>query len=90
MSERNVRLTEHCNNFIDAGIAAGHFSNASEAVMAGLHLLERQAAEDQAKTERLRAAAQEGVDELDRGKFTTLRSRAEVDSFVQSAGSDRR
>jgi antitoxin ParD1/3/4 len=40
MPTRNVNLTDHYNNFIDASIATGRFSNASGAVRAGLHLLE--------------------------------------------------
>jgi putative addiction module CopG family antidote len=48
---RNLTLTVHCDSFIEATIASGRFRNASEAVPAGLDLLERQDAEDQAKIE---------------------------------------
>ncbi len=89
MPTRNVNLTEHYDNFIDASIAAGRFSNASEAVRAGLHLLEREEAEDRAKIEWLRSAAQEGIDAIERGDYTVLRSRLEIGSFVRSAGSAR-
>ena len=90
MPTRNVNLTDHYSDFIDESIAAGRFSNASEAVRAGLHLLERQAAEDRAKIEWLRGAAQQGIDALDRGHYKVVRSRPEIGPFVRSAGSDRR
>lgn len=79
---RNVNLTDHYDRFIETSIAEGRFSNASEAVRAGLHLLERQAAEDKAKLEWLRSAVQEGIDSLERGEGIRLNSRADIDCFV--------
>ena len=89
MPTRNVNLTDHYDSFIDASIAAGRFSNASEAVRAGLHLLERQEAEDKATIEWLRSAAQEGIDAIERSDYTRLRSRTEIGALVRSAGSAR-
>ena len=85
MSTRNVNLTEHYDNFIDTGIAAGRFSNASEAVRAGLHLLERQEAEDQARIEWLRGTAREAFAAFDRGDSVALSSADDVDALVNSA-----
>jgi antitoxin ParD1/3/4 len=82
MPTRNVNLTDHYDKFLKANIAEGRFSNASEAVRAGLHLLERQQAEDKAKLEWLRGAIQQGVDEIERGEYTTLGSPAEIDRFI--------
>lgn len=90
MPTRNVHLTEHFDSLIAASIACGQFSNASEVVREGLRLLEQRQREDTARIEFLRSAAQEGIDALDRGDYTTLRSRAEISSFVRSAGSMRR
>ena len=89
MPTRNLNLTEHDEGFVEASIAADRFGSPSEAVGAALHLLEREGAEDQVRIESLRAAAQKGIDALDRGDYTTLRSRAEIGSFVRSAGSTR-
>ena len=89
MPTRNVHLTEHFDELIAAGIASGQFSNASEVVREGLRLLEQRQAEDQAKIEWLRSAAQEGIDAIERGDYTTLRSRSEISAFVRSAGSAR-
>ncbi len=85
MPTRNVNLTDHYDNFIDASIAAGRFSNASEAVRAGLHLLERQQAEDQAKLEWLRGATKEAFAALDRGEGISLSSVEDIDAFVNHA-----
>lgn len=82
MPTRNVNLTDHFNSFIETGVRSGRFSNASEVVREGLRLLEQREAEDKAKLEWLRAAAQEGIDAIERGDFTTLRSPAEITTFV--------
>lgn len=84
MPTRNVNLTEHYSSFIDTTIAVGRFSNASEAVRAGLHLLERQEAEDQAKIEWLRSTTSEAFAAFDRGEGIPLRSADEVDALVNS------
>ncbi len=90
MPTRNVHLTEHFDSLIKTGIESGQFSNASEVVREGLRLLEQRQREDKAKIEWLRHAAQEGVDAVERGDYTTLRSRTEIRSLVLSAGSARR
>jgi antitoxin ParD1/3/4 len=90
MPTRNVNLTDHYDNFIDASIAAGRFSNASEAVRAGLHLLERQEAEDQAKLAWLRGTTNEAFAALDRGEGVSLSSADDIDTFVSEAIEERR
>ena len=54
----SVTLGEHFSSFISVKIAAGRLESASEAVRAGLRLLEA----EEAKFEVLRTAIQEGVD----------------------------
>ena len=88
MPTRNVNLTHHYDKFIDTIVADGRFSNASEAVRAGLYLLERQAAEDQAKLDWLRGAAQEGLASLDRGEGKTFGSVDELADYVRKLGRD--
>lgn len=85
MPTRNVNLTDHYDTFIDVSIAAGRFSNASEAVRAGLHLLERQVAEETAKIEWLRGATENAFAALDRGEGVPLSSAGDVDTFVNDA-----
>lgn len=86
MPTRNVNLTEHYDKFIDTSIADGRFSNASEAVRAGLHLLEQKGAEDRAKLEWLRNAAQQGIHSLDRGEGKSFSSMEEMADHIRQLG----
>ena len=45
-------------------------------------MIEQRELENRAKLEWLRAAVQEGIDDLQRGHYTTLRSRQEIDEFM--------
>jgi len=92
MPIRNVQLPERSDEFIETALRSGRFGNASEIVIEGLRLLEERGAEDNdpsdaKKLEWLRAALQEGFDEIDRGECTTLRSRDEITAFVHHLAS---
>jgi antitoxin ParD1/3/4 len=84
----NVNLTEHFDQFINAGITSGRFSDASEVVREGLRLLEEREQEEKAKIEWLRSAAKEGFDDIDRGDYVTLRSDQDIDEFMQQVGKE--
>ena len=88
MPTRNVSLPDHYDSFIETSIAEGRFANASEAVRAGLGLLERQAAEDAAKLEWLRTAAQDAFGQLDRGEGIEFASMDELDAYVEQVGAE--
>jgi antitoxin ParD1/3/4 len=45
MPTRNIVLTDQQSAFVDALVASGRFQNASEALRAGLRMLEREEAE---------------------------------------------
>lgn len=83
MPQRNVNLTEHLDQFIDAAIESGRFSNASEIVREGLRLLEQRDREDQARIEWLRSAAKEGFDAMERGDYTALSSDEEITGLME-------
>jgi antitoxin ParD1/3/4 len=83
MPTRNVNLTEHFDRFVEAGITSGRFSNASEVVREGLRLLEQREQEDKAKLEWLRAAVEEGFDDIERGDYVTLRSDRDITDFMR-------
>jgi antitoxin ParD1/3/4 len=85
MPTRNVNLTDHYDTFIEDSIAAGRFANASEAVRAGLKLLERQDAEDKARIEWLRSTTQEAFAALARGDGIPLSSAGDIDALVNGA-----
>jgi antitoxin ParD1/3/4 len=82
MPTRNVHLTEHFDNFIEAEVRSGEFSNASEVVREGLRLLERRQEEDKAKLAWLRGAVQEGVDAAERGEYTALPNSSAVRDYL--------
>ena len=65
MVTRNVVLTEPQSQLIDDLVATGRYQNASEALRAGLRLLEREEAELKA----LRARLLRGIDEARNGQF---------------------
>lgn len=83
MPTRNVNLTEHFDKFIAKRVKSGRFSNASEVVREGLRLLEQREAEDKAKLKWLQESIQVGVDDIEAGRYTTLRSREDIEEFVQ-------
>jgi len=60
MPTRNVVLTDSQTDLIDRLIADGRYQNASEALRAGLRLLEREEAEMTALRDRLAAGLEEG------------------------------
>ncbi len=88
MPTRNVNLTEHFDNFIEAGVGSGRFSNASEVVREGLRLLEQREQEDQAKLEWLRSAAKVGFDQLDRGEGIEFQSMDDFEAWMDELGAE--
>lgn len=65
MVTRNVVLTEQQSAFLDGLVKSGRFQNASEAMRAGLTLLER----DEAIWEKAKAGVLEGLEQVRRGQF---------------------
>ncbi len=63
MATRNVVLTESQSAMVDRLVASGRYQNASEALRAGLRLLER----EEAQLDALRARLETGLDEARRG-----------------------
>jgi antitoxin ParD1/3/4 len=65
MVTRNVVLTEQQAAFLDGLVADGRYQNVSEAMRAGLRLLER----DEAEWEAIRARVLTGLEQVRRGEF---------------------
>jgi antitoxin ParD1/3/4 len=65
MATRNVVLTDRQSALVDRLVASGRYQNASEALRAGLRLLEREEAELGALRTRLRA----GLEQARRGEL---------------------
>jgi antitoxin ParD1/3/4 len=72
MTTRNISLTDPLDQFIDQRVDSGDYQNASEVVRAALRLLKRQSEEDEQTTARLRAAIQEGIEDVGAGRFEVV------------------
>ena len=83
MPTRNVFLSDQFDSFIAAGIEEGRYSNASEVVREGLRLLQQRDAEDQAKIEWLRGAAQEAIHTLDHGEGRSFSSMDDMADHIR-------
>jgi len=69
MPTRNVVLTDHHEALIASLVNAGRYQNASEVLREGLRLIEQRETENALKLEVLRAAAKEGFDDIEQGRF---------------------
>jgi antitoxin ParD1/3/4 len=85
MATRNVSLTAMLDQFVEDRVESGAYQNASEVVRAGLRLLQAQEDAHRARVERLRAAIQIGIDELDRGEGVEIEW-DDLDDWLDSLG----
>jgi antitoxin ParD1/3/4 len=82
MPTRNVVLTERQEALIEALVQSGRYQNASEVLREGLRLIERREAEETAKLEALRAAAQVGLDAFEQGAFKEFEDASQLVSYL--------
>jgi antitoxin ParD1/3/4 len=68
MNARTVHLTDPQDRFVEEQVQSGGYSDADEVVRAAVDLLKSRADRRARKLERLKAAIQVGLDELDRGE----------------------
>jgi antitoxin ParD1/3/4 len=64
MPTRNIVLTDQQSAFVDALVASGRFQNASEALRAGLRMLER----EESEWEAARRGVLEGLEDIRQGR----------------------
>jgi antitoxin ParD1/3/4 len=69
MPTRNVSLTPEQDAFIDEVLEKGEYRNASEAMRDAIRALQQRRAMDALKLERLRAAIDAGLADLNRGDY---------------------
>ncbi len=72
MPTLKVNLTEHQEELIENLVSSGQYRDAGEVLRAGIRLLERQAAEDDARLEALREAAGLGIADIEEGRFRSF------------------
>ncbi|MCH8543391.1 MAG: type II toxin-antitoxin system ParD family antitoxin [Alcanivorax sp.] len=74
MPTRNVVITDHQAELIEQLVESGQYQNASEVLREGLRLVEERRAEYACKLEALRTALQEGLEDIEAGRYTTFES----------------
>lgn len=72
MPTRNVVLTDHQAALLEQLVSSGRYQNASEVLREGLRMVEQREAEDACRLAALRRAAEEGIADLDAGRFRTF------------------
>jgi len=88
MPTRNVVLTQHHEDLIQDLVSTGRYQNASEVLREGLRLVEQREAEDAAKIEALRAAAQVGIDAIERGDYVTFDNADDLSDYLNKVADD--
>jgi antitoxin ParD1/3/4 len=87
---RNVDLTQHFDDFISAAIDAGRYSDASEAVRAGLTSWSSKKRKIRRSWNGLRAITKEAFDALDLGEGIPFHRVDDLDAFVNEAVAEAR
>ncbi len=82
MPVRNVVLTDDQEKIVQGLVESGRYQNATEVLRDGLRLIEQREAEDAARLNGLREAAQAGFSALDRGEFKEFTSMDELEAYL--------
>ena len=72
MPNRNITLTDRHEKFVETLVSSGRFEGESDALRAGLELLEQSEKERELKLEMLSQAIEIGVKDLDEGRSIDL------------------
>lgn len=82
MPTRNVVITDHQSKLIDTLVETGRYQNASEVLREGLRLIEEREKVQAARLEALRAAAQVGIDAMERGEFKVFENAEDLSTHL--------
>jgi len=85
MPTRNVVLTEHQQELVEALVSSGCYQNASEVLQDGLRLVEQREARDAEKTKAMRRAADEGWADIAAGRYTDV-TYGDLDDYTAGLG----
>ena len=83
MPTRNVVLTDHQAALVEQLVQSGRYQNASEVLREGLRMVEQRDGEDAYRLAALRKAAQEGIADIDAGRFKTFESKQGLRDHLQ-------
>ena len=85
MPTRNVVLTDHQHEVVESLVRSGLYQNASEVLREGLRLVERREAEEAAKLEALKQAAEVGWRDLENGRYRDV-AEEDLDKYIKQLG----
>lgn len=85
MPTRNVVLTDHQQELVEALVASGRYQNASEVLREGLRMVEHRAQEDAIRLDALREAVGTGLAAARAGKYESVAD-ADLDNYIQGLG----
>ena len=85
MPTRNVVLSEHQHELVEALVQSGRYQNASEVLREGLRLIEQREHIEQAKLDALQQAAGQGWADVSAGRYADVAD-DQLEDFVGQLG----
>lgn len=85
MPTRNVVLSEHQQQLVEALVQSGRYQNASEVLRYGLRLVEERERHEDAKLKALKQAARQGWADVSTGRFADVAD-DQLEDFVGQLG----
>jgi len=82
---RNVVLSEHQQQLVEALVQSGRYQNASEVLREGLRLVEERERHEEAKLKALKQAARQGWTDVSAGRFADVAD-DQLEDFVGQLG----
>ena len=81
MPTRNVVLSEHQHDLVEALVESGRYQNASEVLREGLRLIEQRERLEEAKLKALKKAADQGWAAIAAGDYTDV-AEDQIEGFI--------
>ncbi|MPZ47444.1 MAG: type II toxin-antitoxin system ParD family antitoxin [Betaproteobacteria bacterium] len=85
MPTRNVVLSAHQHDFVEALVQSGRYQNASEVLREGLRLIEQRERLEAVKLKLLKEAANKGWADIAAGRYTDLAD-DQLEDFIGQLG----
>lgn len=85
MPTRNVVLSDHQQELIEALVQSGRYQNASEVLREGLRLIEQRERAEQAKLKALKQAARQGWTDISAARYADVGD-DQLEDFVGQLG----